>query len=249
MGRLRDVRAERRRVRVDPGGPHTGVRPRAHEVGRRRHGRPVTTTARRPLVLVVDDEENVRFLLGSALRHFDFDVAMAPTGREGLAAVMDGGTRPDLVLLDVALPDLDGYEVCRRLRSDGSDVPIVFLTARAGVDDRVHGLAVGADDYVTKPFQFDEVVARMRAILRRRGATSGAAIVTVADLELDDDAHAVRRAGREVELSPTEYRLLRFLLHNAGRVVTRAQILDAVWQPGHGGNPTVVDTYVSYLRK
>jgi two-component system OmpR family response regulator len=202
---------------------------------------------RRPLVLVVDDEENVRFLLASALRHFDFEVALAPNGRDGLALV--DVARPDLVLLDVALPDLDGFEVCRRLRADGIDVPVVFLTARDAVDDRVRGLSAGGDDYVTKPFSFDEVIARMRAILRRRGALRESALITFGDLELDDDAHAVMRAAVPIDLSPTEYNLLRFLLRNAGRVLTREQILQAVWELDFDGKATVVDTYISYLRK
>lgn len=202
---------------------------------------------RRPLVLVVDDEENVRFLLASALRHFHFEVALAPNGRDGLALV--DVARPDLVLLDVALPDLDGFEVCRRLRADGIDVPVVFLTARDAVDDRVRGLSAGGDDYVTKPFSFDEVIARMRAILRRRGALRESALITFGDLELDDDAHAVMRAAVPIDLSPTEYNLLRFLLRNAGRVLTREQILQAVWELDFDGKATVVDTYISYLRK
>jgi two-component system OmpR family response regulator len=198
-------------------------------------------------VLVVDDEENITFLLGSALRHFGFDVTTAATGRQGLDAVRV--FEPDLVLLDVMLPDLDGFEVCRRMRQDGERVPVLFLTARDATEDRVRGLTLGGDDYVAKPFSLEEVVARIHAILRRHGRPTRTAQVTFADLELDDDAHIVRRAGELIDLSPTEYKLLRFLLANAGRVLSRAQILDHVWEYDFGGNTSVVDTYISYLRK
>jgi two-component system, OmpR family, response regulator len=206
-----------------------------------------TETERSTRVLVVDDEENITFLLGSALRHFGFDVTTAATGREGLDAVRD--FEPDLVLLDVMLPDLDGFEVCRRMRQDGERVPVLFLTARDGTDDRVRGLTLGGDDYVAKPFSLEEVVARIHAILRRHGRATRTSQVTFADLELDDDAHTVHRAGASIDLSPTEYKLLRFLLANAGRVISRAQILDHVWEYDFGGNTSVVDTYISYLRK
>ncbi len=204
----------------------------------------MTTTAR---VLVVDDEENITFLLSSALRHFGFDVDVAGDGRTALQAARAGGH--DLILLDVMLPDLDGFEVCRRLRADGSRTPVLFLTAKDGTEDTVRGLTLGGDDYVTKPFSLEEVVARIQALLRRAGHDSGASILALADLEMDDDAHQVRRAGQRVELSPTEYKLLRYLLANAGRVVSKSQILDHVWEYDFGGNATVVETYVSYLRK
>jgi two-component system OmpR family response regulator len=196
---------------------------------------------------VVDDEENITFLLDSALRHFGFDVRVAQTGRDALRQVADFA--PDVVLLDVMLPDLDGFEIVRRMRTDGTKVPVLFLTARDAVDDKVRGLTLGGDDYVTKPFSLEEVVARIQVILRRQGVDAGAARLALADLEMDDEAHVVRRAGRVIDLSPTEYNLLRFLLVNAGRVLSRNQILDHVWQYDFGGHATVVETYVSYLRK
>lgn len=202
---------------------------------------------RQPRVLVVDDEENITFLLDSALRHFGFDVQVASNGRDALAKVES--FVPDVVLLDVMLPDLDGFEIVRRLRLDGFKVPVLFLTARDATEDKVRGLTLGGDDYVTKPFSLEEVVARIQVILRRQGTTSGTSQLTFADLELDDDAHVVRRAGQVIELSPTEYNLLRFLLVNAGRVLSRNQILDHVWQYDFGGHATVVETYISYLRK
>jgi len=198
-------------------------------------------------VLVVDDEENITFLLDVALRHFGFDVRVASTGRQALAEVERFS--PHVVLLDVMLPDLDGFEILRRLRSDGVKVPVLFLTARDAVDDKVRGLTLGGDDYVTKPFSLEEVVARIQVILRRQGVGRSTARLAVADLEMDDDAHVVRRAGEPIELSPTEYNLLRFLLVNAGRVLSRNQILDHVWQYDFGGHATVVETYISYLRK
>ncbi len=198
-------------------------------------------------VLVVDDEENITFLLESAMQHFGFDVRVATTGFEALKQVER--FVPDVVLLDVMLPDLDGFEIVRRLRRDGQKVPVLFLTARDAVDDKVRGLTLGGDDYVTKPFSLEEVVARVQVILRRQGVGSGASKLVLADLEMDDDAHIVRRGEHVIPLSPTEYKLLRYLLVNAGRVLTRAQILDHVWQYDFGGQATVVETYISYLRK
>jgi two-component system OmpR family response regulator len=202
-----------------------------------RHGR----------VLVVDDEENITFLLDSALRHFGFEVQVATNGRDALKAVP--AFNPDVVLLDVMLPDLDGFEIMRRLRNDGEKVPVLFLTARDAVDDKVRGLTLGGDDYVTKPFSLEEVVARIQVILRRQGVARAESKLELADLEMDDEAHIVRRGGQVVELSPTEYNLLRFLLVNAGKVLSRNQILDHVWQYDFGGHATVVETYISYLRK
>ncbi len=204
-------------------------------------------TATKGRILVVDDEDNITYLLDSALRHFGFDVRVATSGRDALREVESFA--PDVMLLDVMLPDLDGFEIVRRLRNDGIKVPVLFLTARDAVDDKVRGLTLGGDDYVTKPFSLEEVVARLQVILRRQGVGNTSSKLVLADLEMDDDAHVVRRAGKVIELSPTEYKLLRFLLVNAGRVVSRNQILDHVWQYDFGGHATVVETYISYLRK
>ncbi len=198
-------------------------------------------------VLVVDDEENITYLLDTALTHFGYEVEVAGTGRDALRGVETFA--PDVVLLDVMLPDLDGFEVVRRMRLDGMKVPVLFLTARDSVSDKVHGLTLGGDDYVTKPFSLEEVVARVQALLRRQGIEDSSSKFALADLEMDDDAHIVRRAGSIIELSPTEYNLLRFLLVNAGRVLSREQILDHVWQYDFDGRAGVVETYVSYLRK
>ena len=198
-------------------------------------------------LLLVDDEENLRSMLEAALRHVGFDVHPAASGREALDTA--ASVRPDLIVLDVMLPDLDGFEVCRRLRAEGSRTPVLFLTARDGTDDKVRGLTLGGDDYLVKPFSLDELVARISAVLRRSGLVPAGAVLRCADLELDDDAHVVRRAGAEVPLSPTEYNLLRFLLVNQGRVMSKAQILDHVWQYDFGGDGGVVETYIGYLRK
>jgi len=200
-----------------------------------------------PRVVVADDEDNITFLLEATLRHFGFDVRVARDGREALAAVEEFA--PDVVVLDVMMPDLDGFEVVRRMRFDGVQVPVLFLTARDTTEDVVRGLTLGGDAYVTKPFSVEQVVAQVQALLRRSGVASTASKLTLADLEMDDDAHVVRKAGKVVDLSPTEYNLLRFLLVNAGRVLSRNQILDHVWQYDFGGNATVVETYISYLRK
>ena len=195
----------------------------------------------------MDDEENIRFLLDVALRHLGFEVELATTGREAIDKV--ASTKPDLVVLDVMLPDLDGFEVCRRLRAEGSRTPVLFLTARDATEDKVRGLTIGGDDYVEKPFSLEELVARVQAVLRRAGLAQPDATLRCADLELDDDAHRVVRAGNEVALSPTEYKLLRYLLVNQGRVVSKTQILDHVWEYDFGGDAGVVETYVSYLRR
>jgi two-component system OmpR family response regulator len=203
-------------------------------------------------VLVVDDEPNICALLSATLRLIDFDVRVASGGHEALATAVE--FEPDLVVLDVMLPDLDGFQVARRLRSgSGPGVPVLFLTARDAVEDRISGLTVGADDYVTKPFSLEEVVLRIRAILRRSriepNGDADAGVLRYADLELDEDAHEVRRGGRLVDLSPTEFNLLRYLLVNAGRVVSKAQILDRVWSYDFGGDGRIVESYVYYLRK
>ncbi|ATO18181.1 DNA-binding response regulator [Micromonospora sp. WMMA2032] len=205
---------------------------------------------RRTRVLVVDDEENIRALLSATLRLVEFDVRVAGGGHEALALAEEFD--PDLVVLDVMLPDLDGFQVARRLPGTGAGVPVLFLTARGTVEDRISGLTVGADDYVTKPFSLEEVVLRIRAILRRSRADDAPApdgVLRYADLELDEDAHEVRRGGRVVELSPTEFNLLRYLMVNAGRVVSKAQILDRVWNYDFGGDGRIVESYIYYLRK
>jgi two-component system OmpR family response regulator len=198
-------------------------------------------------LLLVDDEDNLRSMLEAALRHNGFDVDTAANGRDALAAV--GALQPDIILLDVMMPDLDGFEVCRRLRSDGVKTPVLFLTARDATEDKVRGLTLGGDDYLVKPFSLDELVARVNAVLRRTGAAQDQAVLRIADLVMDDDAHRVTRGGHEVALSPTEYNLLRFLLLNQGRVLSKAQILDHVWQYDFGGEGGVVETYIGYLRR
>ena len=201
----------------------------------------------RERLLLVDDEDNLRTMLEAALRHSGFDVEAVDNGR---AAIEIAKLRAhDLILLDVMMPDLDGYEVCRRLRTEYVKTPIIFLTARDSTDDKVHGLTAGGDDYLVKPFSLEELVARVQAVLRRSGAALADRSVRCGDLELDDDAHVVRKNGVEVALSPTEYNLLRFLLHNEGRVMSKAQILDHVWEYDFGGDGGVVETYIGYLRR
>ena len=199
-------------------------------------------------VLVVDDEDAITDLVSTALRYTGFDVAVASTGR---AAIATAATfRPELIVLDIMLPDLDGFEVTRRLRGDGVRVPVVFLTARDATEDKVTGLTIGGDDYVTKPFSLEELVARIRTILRRAGvAGAETSRLVFADLELDDDAHEVTRAGTPIDLTATEFKLLRYLMLNARRVLSKAQILDHVWEYDFGGDANVVETYISYLRK
>ncbi|MUN41033.1 response regulator transcription factor [Actinomadura litoris] len=203
-------------------------------------------------VLVVDDEANIRDLIEVALRFHGFTTATAATGGDALREVAE--SRPDLVLLDVMLPDFDGFEVCRRLRADGDQVPVVFLTARDTPSDTVRGLTLGGDDYVTKPFSIEALVARVRAVLRRT-APAGTSppgddgVLRVGDLELDEAHWTVRRGGARVDLSPTEFRLLAHLMRNAGKVLSRTQLLESVWGWEHHGNAQVVETYVSYLRR
>jgi two-component system, OmpR family, response regulator len=199
-------------------------------------------------VLVVDDEESIVQLLCTALWYEGFATASAASGREALTAA--ARFRPDLVLLDVMLPDIDGFEVHRRLSgASAGRLPVVFLTARRDTDDRVRGLTIGADDYVVKPFSLEELIARVRAVLRRTRGQEGARRLAVEDLELDEETREVRRGGRLVELTPTEFGLLRYLMANAGRVLSKAQILDHVWSYDFGGDSNVVETYISYLRK
>ena len=206
----------------------------------------------KPFVLAVDDEEHITELLAMALGYNGFEVQRAATGREALAAVQQ--RRPDLILLDVMLPDLDGFEVARRLRSDeraGTRVPVIFLTARDATADKVEGLRLGVDDYVTKPFSIEELVERVKAVLRRAARRLGDrrhAKLAYHDLVLDEDTRDVWRAGRLIELTPTEFKLLHYLLSNARRVLTRDQILEAVWDYTFAGNASVLETYISYLR-
>src|SRR3954453_22955705 len=200
-------------------------------------------------ILVVDDEAAITDLLSTALRYIGYQVATASTGHAALDAAANAA--PDLVVLDVMLPDLDGFEVCRRLRDQRDFVPVIFLSARDTEDDRVKGFVRGGDDYVTKPFSLQELTLRIGALLRRvHGADDdGAARLRYRDLEMDEDRHQVWRAGREVELSPTEFRLLRCFLLNPERVLSKQQILDHVWQYDFNGEDNVVETYVSYLRR
>jgi two-component system, OmpR family, response regulator len=205
-----------------------------------------------PRVLVVDDEPNIRDLVEVALRFHGFTVTSARTGEEALRHAREA--RPELIVLDVMLPDADGFELCRRLRADGDEVPVIFLTARDAPSDTVTGLTLGGDDYVTKPFSVDALVARIRAVLRRtqdrRGGTGRESdVLRVADLELDESRWTVHRGGTALDLSPTEFRLLAYLMRNAGRVLTRTQLLENVWGWDHSGNSQVVETYVSYLRR
>ena len=198
-------------------------------------------------VLVVDDEPNITELVALALRYEGFSVRTSDSGRGALAAAYE--FQPALVILDVMLPDIDGLEVLRRLGAQDRRPPVIFLTARDATEDKVRGLTVGGDDYVTKPFSIEELVARVRVVLRRHGVGGTASRLSFEDLELDEDAHEVRRAGQLIDLTPTEYRLLRYLLANAGRVLTRTQILDHVWDYDFGGDASVLETYVSYLRR
>jgi two-component system OmpR family response regulator len=202
-----------------------------------------------PRLLVVDDEPNIVDMVRMALRFHGFDVTTAGTGHEATLAVT--ADCPDLLVLDVMLPDCDGLELCRQWRDQGITVPVVFLTARDRHADKIAGLTYGGDDYVTKPFAIDELVARVRAVLRRTGGDepARASTLTFADLILDDDTHLVTRAGHPIELAPTEFRLLRYLLVNPNRVLSRDQILAAVWSPDYRGGATVVDQYVSYVRR
>ncbi|MGH7640214.1 MAG: response regulator transcription factor [Candidatus Dormibacteria bacterium] len=199
-------------------------------------------------VLVVDDEANLADLVATALRYAGFVTATAGSGIEALAQVES--FRPHLLILDVMLPDFDGFEVSKRLAAAGNQCPILFLTARDATEDKVRGLTVGGDDYVTKPFSLDELIARVRVILRRAGhRPEGHTMLSFADLEMDEDLREVRRGGELVELTATEYRLLRYLLINARRVLSRGQILDHVWKYDFGGDAGILETYISYLRK
>jgi two-component system OmpR family response regulator len=200
-------------------------------------------------VLVVDDEVNIAELISMALRYEGWQVRMAHTGTSAVNAAKELG--PDAVVLDMMLPDINGLEVLRRMRASLPDVPVVFLTARDAVEDRVAGLTAGGDDYVTKPFSLEELVARLRGLMRRSGAqrATTSSVLVVGDLELDEDSHEVSRAGEQISLTATEFELLRFLMRNPKRVLSKAQILDRVWNYDFGGQANVVELYISYLRK
>jgi two-component system OmpR family response regulator len=199
-------------------------------------------------ILVVDDEPSIVDSVSTSLRYEGFDVDEATTGRRALAMAQD--RPPDLIVLDVMLPDLDGLEVTRRLRADGIRTPVLFLTARDALDDKLAGLTIGGDDYVTKPFSLAEVIARIRVILRRSlGEEEDDGILRFADLEMNEASHEVRRGGQPIQLTATEFNLLRYFLLNPRRVLSKPQILDHVWHYDFGGEPNVVETYVSYLRK
>jgi two-component system OmpR family response regulator len=199
-------------------------------------------------VLVVDDETHITDLIATALRYEGFEVASAANGREALSAVES--FRPEMIVLDVMLPDLDGFDVHRKLVDRGRRVPVLFLTARDATEDKVRGLTIGGDDYVTKPFSLEELIARIRAVLRRvRGTEGQAGRLRFADLEMDEDTHEAWRGGRPIELTATEFNLLRFLLANPRRVLSKGQILDHVWNYDFRGDASIVETYISYLRK
>lgn len=199
-------------------------------------------------ILVVDDEESIVTLLQYNLERSGYDVITASDGEEALKKAET--EKPDLIVLDVMLPDIDGFTVTRRIRQEGITTPVLYLTARDDTQDKVMGLTVGGDDYVTKPFSLEEVVARIRAILRRtQEQVEDDPIIRVADLEINEDSHDVSRAGQPIDLSPTEYKLLRYLMDNEGRVLSKAQILDHVWQYDWGGDAAIVESYISYLRK
>ena len=199
-------------------------------------------------IVVVDDEPSIRELVSASLHFSGFDVKTASNGTEAIDVITQ--TNPDLVVLDVMLPDIDGFTVTRRIRQQGVEAPVLFLTARDDTQDKVMGLTLGGDDYVTKPFSLEEVVARIRAILRRtKEQVEDDPVIRVADLEINEDSHDVTRHGVLVDLSPTEYKLLRYLMDNEGRVLSKAQILDHVWQYDWGGDAAIVESYISYLRK
>ena len=201
-------------------------------------------------ILVVDDENSISELIATSLKFVGFDVRTASSGAQALQIAEE--FKPHALILDVMLPDQNGFEVCRQIRSEGHNIGVLFLTAKDSVEDKIAGLTIGGDDYVTKPFSLEELVARLRALLRRTGATEVLADdekIRFADLELDEATHEVKRAGKMIDLSPTEFLLLRYLMINADRVVSKSQILDHVWQYDFRGDMGIVETYVSYLRK
>lgn len=198
-------------------------------------------------ILVVDDDENLQSMVAAGLRHHGFDVRTADDGEAALAEV--ARWRPSIIVLDVMMPGIDGFEVCRRLRSIDDATPVLFLTARGETDDKVHGLRLGADDYLEKPFRLDELVARLEAVTRRSASPRERQSVELADLRLDEDGHRVYRSGSPVHLTPTEYQLLRYLLWNQGRVLSKTQILDHVWPDQDERDGGVVETFIGYLRR
>lgn len=198
-------------------------------------------------VLVVDDEPNIRDLLSASLRFQGHQVLTAANGNEAINKIVDN--QPDVVLLDVMLPDISGFGVTKKIRSLGIETPILFLTARDDTEDKVTGLTIGGDDYVTKPFSLDEIIARISAIMRRTGKDQTKSVISVGELTINEDAHEVTVNGQLVDLSPTEYQLLRYLATNPNRVLTKAQILDHVWEYDFNGEMGIVESYVSYLRK
>jgi two-component system, OmpR family, response regulator len=201
-------------------------------------------------ILVVDDEASISDLISTSLRFVGFDVRTAANGAQALQMAEE--FKPHAMVLDVMLPDLDGFEVCKQIRNEGVETGVLFLTAKDGMEDKVKGLTLGGDDYMTKPFSLEELVARIRALLRRTGVTQidhDEEKIRFADLELDEATHEVRRAGQLLDLSPTEFLLIRYLLINADRVVSKSQILDHVWQYDFRGDAGIVETYISYLRK
>ena len=200
-------------------------------------------------ILAVDDESSLTELLSMAMRYEGWQVSTAASGSEAVKAARE--VRPDAIVLDMMLPDFDGLEVMRRVRAEDPDVPVIFLTAKDAVADRISGLTAGGDDYVTKPFSLEEVIARLRALLRRSGAATGRSesLLVVGDLTLDEDSHEVTRAGDAIQLTATEFELLRYLMRNPRRVLSKAQILDRVWNYDFGGQANVVELYISYLRK
>jgi len=199
-------------------------------------------------ILVVDDEDNLRTMLVAALKFEGYDVAAAPNGRDGLRSVRE--SKPDLIVLDVMMPELDGFGMLKRLRETGDRTPVVFLTAKDTSADAVEGLGLGADDYLSKPFSLEELVARVEAVMRRVDSSpTASAVMTLADLTIDDVAHRVTRGSEEIHLSPTEYKLVAFLLSNKGRVMSRGQLLTNVWGYSPDDDPSVVETYIGYVRK
>jgi len=201
-------------------------------------------------ILVVDDENSISELIATSLKFVGFDVRTAASGAQAVQIAEE--FKPHALILDVMLPDQNGFEVCRQIRSEGHNIGVLFLTAKDSVEDKIAGLTIGGDDYVTKPFSLEELVARLRALLRRTGTTEvleDDEQIRFADLELDEATHEVKRAGKMIDLSPTEFLLLRYLMINADRVVSKSQILDHVWQYDFRGDMGIVETYVSYLRK